>query len=221
MSVLGLWTDGECASSAAASPLAHASSAPAVPQSPRRAPTWVQWTDGFIPAGDDLFFQNTTVRGAEALCAATDGCAGFTYQGPATPPGEIGVYFKSAWSFEAAAGWTSWQLQLHRRITYVGDSITAGTGAVCANGGGGDCDVQDHSATYASYLAQNFSATEEALAFPGKGLVSRTLNTQSAWGARDWTCLRDVPAAGAKLLRRRGPDHARALPEDPEHGPGQ
>ena len=164
VTVFGLWSDGACATP---------SERPGQGGHVARPPTWQAWGDGFIPAGDDIFFENTTLAAGQVRCISTPGCAGITYQGVENPGATpVGVYFKSAWSFVPAAGWTSWQVVLHRRITFIGDSITAGTGAACAAGGGGDCDVQDHSATYAAMLASNFSAVEEALAFPGKGLVS-------------------------------------------------
>ena len=67
--------------------------------------------NGYLADGDDLITQNVTFAQATALCDATPGCAGFTFDSatrqPTTP---FETYFKSAVNFVAATGWTTWVL---------------------------------------------------------------------------------------------------------------
>ena len=67
-----------------------------------------------IPAGSDLFSANTTVAHAEARCAASALCRGFTFNPPPnasnalSTPGIFHVYFKSTNAVVPDASWQSY-----------------------------------------------------------------------------------------------------------------
>jgi hypothetical protein len=80
---------------------------PPPPCTPR---TWAPAQDGYLSAGDDVIpASNHTLADAQAVCAATKGCVGITFEAAsASPPGVIAnVYFKSSYNEQDAAGWFS------------------------------------------------------------------------------------------------------------------
>ena len=68
---------------------------------------------GFLAAGGDVLpAREMPVDDARALCAATPGCAGITYEaGVAEPSGNVSAYFKSTSLVSAGAGWWTWLLE--------------------------------------------------------------------------------------------------------------
>jgi len=85
---------------------------PPTPPAPTPAPTPGEWTvfeDGFIPTGNDIEKSAMTIAAATAHCEILSGCNGFTINDSPEETGETMVWFKSAWSFQDASGWTAFR----------------------------------------------------------------------------------------------------------------
>lgn len=64
---------------------------------------------GFIGAGDDIFHGQLTLAEAEAMCTNNTLCVAITYNsGDPNPTAPIDMFLKSAASFTAASGWTTY-----------------------------------------------------------------------------------------------------------------
>jgi ABC-type dipeptide/oligopeptide/nickel transport system permease component len=68
---------------------------------------------GFLAEGGDVLpARNMSVDYARALCAATAGCAGITFEASAAEPsGSVNAYFKGTSLVTAGSGWWTWLLQ--------------------------------------------------------------------------------------------------------------
>ena len=93
-------------------------------QNQTQAATFGEWYTGlgprsWLPAsgflaegGDVLPAQNMSVDDARALCAATAGCAGITFEASAAEPsGSVNAFFKGTSLVTAGSGWWTWLLQ--------------------------------------------------------------------------------------------------------------
>ena len=67
---------------------------------------------GALSTGGDLEQRNLTVAEAEAHCAQTEECAGFTYHGAANASGVVQVYFKTQQNANTDGSWTSYLKRL-------------------------------------------------------------------------------------------------------------
>ena len=86
---------------------------------------------GFLAAGGDVLpAQTMAVADARALCAATAGCAGITFEGgEAEPSVNVSIYFKNTSAVTDSAAWYTWLLA--PPATAVVDGLW-GTNPTCA-----------------------------------------------------------------------------------------